>query len=76
MTGDPPATIANMINLRQIYVDQAQLTPLLIWFCREAIAATPTSHHNPNPNPNPNPNHHPHPNPNPNPNPLPKTLRP
>ena len=32
-----PATIANMINLRQFYVDQEQLTPLLIWFCRERL---------------------------------------
>ena len=26
-----------MINLRQIYVDQAQLTPLLVWFCRQRL---------------------------------------
>ena len=26
-----------MINLRQIYFDQAQLTPLLVWFCRQRL---------------------------------------
>ena len=54
--GDPPATIANMINLRQIYVDQERHTPLP----------------NPNPNPNPNPSPNPNPNPDPQPKPKPK----